>query len=58
MLPDMMTFTALALQMGHLLEDTLHDHNKHASKIIYPTVLPSVLFSQPETGHSVKVHQM
>jgi hypothetical protein len=26
MLPDMMTFTALALQMGHDLKDTLHDY--------------------------------
>jgi hypothetical protein len=25
-LPDMMTFTALALQMGHDLKDTLHDY--------------------------------
>jgi len=25
-LPDMMTFTALALQMGHVLKDTLHDY--------------------------------
>jgi len=25
-LPDMMTFIALALQMGHTLKDTLHDH--------------------------------
>jgi len=24
--PDMMTFTALALQMGHALKDTLHDY--------------------------------
>jgi len=26
MLPDMMTFIALALQMGHVLKDTLHDY--------------------------------
>ena len=26
MLPDMMTFIALALQMGHELKDTLHDY--------------------------------
>ena len=26
MLPDMMTFIALALQMGHNLKDTLHDY--------------------------------
>ena len=26
MVPDMMTFIALALQMGHELEDTLHDY--------------------------------
>ena len=26
MLPDMMTFIALALQMGHDLKDTLHDY--------------------------------
>jgi len=25
-LPDMMTFIALALQMGHELKDPLHDH--------------------------------
>jgi len=25
-LPDMMTFVALALQMGHALQDTLHDY--------------------------------
>jgi len=25
-LPDMMTFIALALQMGHELKDTLHDY--------------------------------
>ena len=25
-LPDMMTFIALALQMGHNLKDTLHDY--------------------------------
>ena len=25
-LPDMMTFIALALQMGHVLKDTLHDY--------------------------------
>ena len=25
-LPDMMTFIALALQMGHKLKDTLHDY--------------------------------
>jgi len=25
-LPDMMTFIALALQMGHALKDTLHDY--------------------------------
>ena len=25
-LPDIMTFTALALQMGHTLKDSLHDH--------------------------------
>ena len=25
-LPDMMTFVALALQMGHALKDTLHDY--------------------------------
>jgi len=25
-LPDMMTFIALALQMGHILKDTLHDY--------------------------------
>jgi hypothetical protein len=50
MLPDMMTFIALALQIGHALKETLHDHNKHASEIIYPIVLPSVLFSWPEKG--------
>jgi len=26
MLPDIMTFTALALQMGHIVKDTLHDY--------------------------------
>jgi len=26
LLPDMMTFIALALQMGHVLEDSLHDY--------------------------------
>jgi len=26
MLPDMMTFIALALQMGHVLKDALHDY--------------------------------
>jgi len=26
MLPDMMTFVALALQMGHELKDTLRDY--------------------------------
>jgi hypothetical protein len=25
-LPDIMTFTALALQMGHIMKDTLHDY--------------------------------
>jgi hypothetical protein len=57
-LPDIMPFIALALQMGHALKETLHDHNKHASKIIYPTVLPSVLFSWPEKGHNVCVPDM
>jgi hypothetical protein len=38
--------------MGHALKDTLHDHNKYASEIIYPTVLPSALFTEPEKGRS------
>ena len=25
-LPEIMTFTALALQMGHILKDTMHDY--------------------------------
>jgi hypothetical protein len=25
-MPDIMTFTALALQMGHVVKDTLHDY--------------------------------
>ena len=31
-LPDIMTFTALALQMGHNLQDTLHDTDLHSNR--------------------------
>jgi hypothetical protein len=41
---DIMTFVVLAVWMGHALKDTLQDHNKYASEIIYPVVLPCVLF--------------
>jgi len=37
-LPDMMTFVALALQMGHALKDTLHDY-----WLRLKTATPSVL---------------
>jgi hypothetical protein len=56
MLPDAMTFIALALQMGHALKDTLHDHNKHASKIIYPTcVAICVLLAAREKAQRISV---
>jgi hypothetical protein len=51
----MITFVALVLQKGHALKDTLHDHNKHTSEIIYPTVLPSVVLAASETAQHISV---
>ena len=35
-LPDMMTFVALALQMGHALKDTLHDYWLRLRQLHHP----------------------
>jgi len=35
-LPDRMTFTALALQMGHIVKDTLHDYWSRLKQIHTP----------------------
>jgi len=35
-LPDMMTFVALALQMGHALKDTLHDYGSRLRQLHNP----------------------